>query len=154
MLCTFYRLWRCTRDCKTTQMKVIKCYRKPYGSCQIKLSAQLRICVTVNKGWVRGSRPEVLCKKVVLRNFAKIHFPCNLFGGESCNLFTWSGQREVCSAIIFFYLLGDNLFGWSRQREFCLSPSPSFLVCNPGKTENMHKSCKVKISQKCSCLYF
>ena len=32
-------------------MKVIKYYRKPYGNCQLKLSTQVRICMTVNKGW-------------------------------------------------------------------------------------------------------
>ena len=31
--CTLYWIWRCRRDCKNIQMKVIKYYRKPLGSC-------------------------------------------------------------------------------------------------------------------------
>ena len=34
-LCNLYRLRKCRRDCKTIQMKVIKYYRKPLGSCHL-----------------------------------------------------------------------------------------------------------------------
>ena len=50
VLCTICRLRRCRRDCKTVQVKVIKYYSQPYGSCQLKLSTQLKVCRTVNKG--------------------------------------------------------------------------------------------------------
>ena len=46
VLCTICRLRRCRRDCKT----IIKYYSNPYGSCQLKLSTQLKMCMAVNKG--------------------------------------------------------------------------------------------------------